>query len=149
VKTPYTILFTVLASALAVRHVEAHHSFAPVYDAKRTIVVEGVVKEFRFINPHALMTMDVTDDSGKVVTWTVEFAGRLNLGEGGWNERTVTPGQKVTVTGNPTHTNSPRMFFLNLVRADGTQLFPPAKARQDAIEEQRRQRARQRTEVKQ
>ena len=148
-KTSHTVLLAVLASALVVSNVAAHHSFAPVYDAKRTIVVEGVVKEFRFINPHALMLMDVTDDTGKVVTWTIEFAGRLNLGEGGWNEHTVTPGQKVTVTGNPTHTNSARMFFLHLARADGSELFPPAKARQDAIEEQRRQRARQRTGQKQ
>ena len=147
-KTSHIVLFTIVVSALIVHHVEAHHSFAPVYDAKRTIVVEGVVKEFRFINPHALMTMDVTDNAGKVVTWTVEFAGRLNLTEGGWTTSTVTPGQKVTVTGNPTHTNSPRMFFLSLVRADGSELFPPSKARQDAIEEQRRQRARQRTEQK-
>lgn len=134
-----------LTSALVVSAVDAHHSFAPVYDAKRTIVVQGVVTEFRFINPHALMLMDVTDDTGKVVRWTVEFAGRLNLSEGDWNERTVMPGQKVTVTGNPTHTNSARMFFLHLTRADGSELFPPAKARQDAIEEQRRQRARQRS----
>jgi hypothetical protein len=151
VKSSHAFLSAILVSTLVVHRVEAHHSFAPVYDAKRTIVVEGVVTQFRFINPHALMLMDVTDDTGKVVTWTVEFAGRLNLGEGegGWNERSITPGQKVTVTGNPTHANSPRMFFLQLVRADGSQLFPPAKARQDAIEEQRRQRARQRTEPKQ
>ena len=63
------------------------------------IPAESVVTEFRLINPHALMTMEVTDDSGKVVKWVVEFAGRLNLTEGGWNERTITPGQKVTVTG--------------------------------------------------
>ena len=147
-KTSLTVLFTLVAVVLMVDRVGAHHSFAPVYDAKRTVVVQGVVTEFRFINPHALMLIDVTDDSGKVVTWTVEFAGRLNLGEGGWNARSIVPGQKVTVTGNPTHTNSPRIFFLQLVRADGSQLFPPSKARQDTIEEQRRQRARQRSELK-
>ena len=41
--TSYTVLFTILASAIVVRQVEAHHSFAPVYDAKRTIFVEGGV----------------------------------------------------------------------------------------------------------
>ena len=148
-KRSHTVLFMVLAWILAVDRVAAHHSFAPVYDAKRTITVQGVVTEFRLINPHALMLMDVTDDTGKVVTWTVEFAGRLNLTEGGWNERSIAPGQKVTVTGNPTHTNSPRVFFLHLDRADGTQLFPPSKAREDTIEEQRRQRARERSQLKQ
>jgi hypothetical protein len=138
----HTVLLIILVLVLAVGRLGAHHSFAPVYDAKRMITVQGVVTEFRLINPHALMLMDVTDDTGKVVTWTVEFAGRLNLTEGGWNERSITPGQTVTVNCSPTHTNSPRIFFLPLVRADGSELFPPSKARMDTIEEQRRQRAR-------
>ena len=121
-----------------------HHSFSAVYDAGRTITVQGVVKEFRLINPHALMLMDVTDDSGKVVSWTVEFAGRLNLSEGGWNERTIVPGQRVSVTGNPTHVAAPRMAFVSLLRADGTTLLAPGAERQNTIDEQRRLRARQR-----
>ena len=79
VKPSHTLLFILLALVLVVDRLGAHHSFAPVYDAKRTITVQGVVTEFRLINPHALMLMEVTDDTGKVVTWTVEFAGRLNL----------------------------------------------------------------------
>ena len=43
----------------------AHHAFSPVYEESRTITVEGVVTEFRFINPHALMSMDVTDAAAK------------------------------------------------------------------------------------
>jgi len=148
VKRSHTVLFILLALVLVVDRLGAHHAFSPVYDGKRTITVQGVVTEFRLINPHALMLMDVTDDSGKVVTWTVEFAGRLNLTEGGWTERSITPRQKVTVTGNPTHTNSPRIFFLQLVREDGTELFLPNKARTDTIEEQRRQRARERSQPK-
>jgi len=121
-----------------------HHSFSAVYDASRTITVQGVVTEFRLINPHALMLMDVTDDSGKVVSWTVEFAGRLNLSEGGWTERTIVPGQRVSVTGNPTHVAGPRMAFVRLLRADGTTLLAPGAERQNAIDEQRRLRARER-----
>ena len=147
-KRPHAVLFIVLALVLVVGRLGAHHSFAPVYDAKRTISVQGVVTEFRLINPHALMLMEVTDDTGKVVKWTVEFAGRLNLTEGGWNERSITPGQKVTVTGNPTHTNSARIFFLHLTRPDGSELYPPSKAREETIEEQRRQRARERNTVR-
>ena len=63
----------------------AHHAFSPVYDAKRTITVDGVVTQFRFVNPHAMMLMEVKNKAGKVETWNVEFAGRLNLEEAGWN----------------------------------------------------------------
>jgi len=106
------------------------------------------VTQFRFVNPHAMMFMDVTDESGKVMKWAVEFAGRLNLSEVGWTADSVKAGERVTVTGNPTHTGSERMFFRKLVRADGTELLPAGPQRLKAIEEERQQRARQRNQQK-
>jgi hypothetical protein len=126
----------------------AHHAFAPVYDAQRMVTVEGVVTDFRFINPHTLMSIDVADGTGKVVKWTVEFDGVLNLTEGGWTERSIAVGERLTVSGNPTHTNSPRMFFRRLVRADGTEVMRHQDTRGTTIDEQRRERARQRTQQK-
>ena len=141
-------LFVIPVLALSVARASSHHAFAPVYDAKRTITVEGVVTQFRFVNPHATMSMDVTNEAGKVVKWTVEFAGRLNLSEVGWTVDSVKAGERVTVTGNPTHTGSERMFFRRLVRADGTELLPAGPQRLTAIEEERRKRASQRNQQK-
>ena len=76
---------TLLALVASVRLAGAHHSFSAVYDGKRSVTVTGVVTQFRFVNPHALMTLEVTDNAGKTVTWVVEFAGRLNLSEIGWS----------------------------------------------------------------
>jgi len=126
----------------------SHHAFSPVYDEKRLITVVGVVREFRFVNPHAMMFINVTDDAGKVAKWTVEFAGRLNLSEVGWTADSVKAGERITVTGNPTHTGSQRMFFRKLVRADGAELLPAGPQRLKSIEEERRQRALQRTPQK-
>ena len=137
-------LFVMPLLLLTVAVVSAHHAFSPVYDEKRTITVAGVVTQFKFVNPHAMMFMDVTDESGKVAKWVVEFAGNLNLSEAGWTAESIKSGERVTVTGNPTHTGSQRMFFRKLVRADGTELLPAAAQRLSAIEEERRQRARQR-----
>jgi len=131
---------------LAVAGVSAHHAFSPVYDGKRTIPVDGVVTQFRFVNPHAMMLMEVKDKTGKVETWNVEFAGRLNLEEAGWNAQTIKPGEHVKVTGNPAWKSSQRMAFVKLVRADGTALEPGRAQRLSAIEEERRQRAQQRTQ---
>ena len=119
----------------------SHHSFAGVYDESRLVTVSGVVTQFKFVNPHAMMYMDVTDASGKVSKWTVEFAGRLNLSNVGWTENSIKSGERVTVTGNPTHTGSDRIFFRKLLHADGTALLPAAPQRADALEEERRQRA--------
>jgi hypothetical protein len=122
----------------------AHHSFSAVYDISRTVSVQGVVTEFRLVNPHALMLLDVADDSGKVSKWTVEFDGRLNLTEHGWNEHTIVVGERVTVTGNPTHVGAPRIFFRKLVRPDGTELIKGSEETLSEVERVRQERARQR-----
>ena len=124
----------------------AHHAFAPVYDGTRSVTVEGVVKSFKFVNPHATMTVDVADEAGKVVQWTVEFDGRLNLENGGWTERSVSVNERIAVTGNPTRTGSPRMFFVQLKHSDGTMLRRPALARIEAVEQDRQKRIQQRAQ---
>jgi len=139
-----TCLFATPLLFLCASAVMAHHAFSPVYDDQRVITISGVVTQFRFINPHAMMSMDVTDGSGKVTKWTVEFSGRLNLSNVGWTENSIKSGERVTVTGNPTHTGSDRMFFRKLVHADGTELLPAAPQRADALETERRQRQSQR-----
>ena len=135
-----------VACVLSPARATGHHAFGPVYDANRVITVEGVVTEFRFVNPHAMMFMDVTNETGKKVKWVVEFAGRLNLSEVGWSAQSIKASERVKVTGNPTHTGSQRMFFRELVRPDGRKLLPAAAQRLDAIEEERRQRALQRNQ---
>src|SRR4051812_22843084 len=89
------------AALLSAKSASSHHSFSAVYDDTRTISVTGVVTQFRFVNPHALLFVDVTDESGKINKWTVEFAGRLNLSEVGWTAESIKSGERLTVTGNP------------------------------------------------
>jgi hypothetical protein len=129
-----------LGSALA----SAHHAFSPVYDAGKTVTVAGVVTAFRLVNPHAQMLIDVRDDTGATQGWEVEFDGRLNLTNGGWTDNTIKVGERVTVTGNPTHTGSPRMFFVRLQRADGSTLLRPGIERVNTLEQERRRRIEQR-----
>src|SRR5438046_8099903 len=131
---------------LATGSASSHHAFSPVYDEKRLITVVGAVTEFRFINPHAIMLMDVTDESGKVTEWTVEFAGRLNLSEVGWTADSIKAKERVTVTGNPSHAGSSRIAFVRLVKNDGTELLPSNAERLKSVEEERRQRAKTRNQ---
>ena len=85
------------------------------------MTVTGVVTQFKFVKPHALLFMDVTDESGKVSKWVVEFAGRLNLSEIGWTADSIKAKERVTVTGNPTHAAGlPRLAFVKLVKAENT-----------------------------
>jgi uncharacterized protein DUF6152 len=143
-----TSVFLVATLALSARTATPHHAFTPVYDATRSVTVQGIVTEFKLMNPHALMTIDVKDASGQVVTWTVEFDGLLNLSEFGWTARTIAAGEALTVSGNPTHTGSPRLFFRRLVRAGGEELVRGIDAQNNAIDEERRKRAQQRSQQK-
>ena len=121
----------------------AHHSFAAQFDGSKTVTLDGTVKEFRFVNPHALAAIDVTDDKGAAQQWTVEFDGRLNLTNFGWTEATIRPGEHVKISGNPERTGAPRIFFSKLVRADGSEIVRGGD-RLKEIEEDRRLRAAQR-----
>jgi Family of unknown function (DUF6152) len=127
---------------LGARGALAHHSFSPVYDGNRTVTIVGVVTEFRLVNPHAHMALAVTDDSGHVTQWNVEFDGRLNLTNYGWDDNTIKIGERLTVTGNPTHTGSQQMFFTRLERADGSVLARGGN-RIESIEDERRRRREQ------
>jgi hypothetical protein len=122
----------------------AHHAFSPVYDGSRTITIEGVVAEFRLINPHSLMTLDVTDEQGNSATWTVEFAGKLHLTVSGWTDDTIRAGERITVHGNPSHSGSSKLFFQRIVKADGTELVSARREGFESIDELRRRRARER-----
>jgi hypothetical protein len=128
--------------------VYSHHSFAAVYDGSKQVTVSGVVTLFKFVNPHAMAYMEVKDPSGKKTKWIVEFDGRLNLSNFGWTEHTIKPGEQLSVTGNPSHTEENRMFFVKLVRSDGTELLRGAIQRYSGVDEERRQRALQRSQQK-
>jgi hypothetical protein len=52
-------LFVIPVLVLSVAAASSHHAFSPVYDEKRLITVAGVVTQFRFVNPDAMMFMDV------------------------------------------------------------------------------------------
>ena len=52
----------------------AHHGSNVVYDLTATITVSGTVTRFQFVNPHALIFLEVTDENGETVEWLAGFA---------------------------------------------------------------------------
>ena len=57
----------------AVRAADAHHSIAGMYDGNRRVSVEGDVVQFDFINPHALVTLEVLGAEGEPEQWRLEM----------------------------------------------------------------------------
>jgi len=55
-----------------------HHSFAAEYDNNKQVTVKGTVQKVMWVNPHAYVYIDVTDESGKVTTWAFNRSVRTH-----------------------------------------------------------------------
>ena len=84
---------------MAVKPVTAHHSFDAEYDSKRTTTITGYVTKLDWVNPHAFVFINTTDESGAVKSFKVEMGPPYALTRGGWKRDTVKVGDKVTVQG--------------------------------------------------
>lgn len=82
---------------LACVPVFAHHSFAAEFDVKQPITLKGVVTKVDWLNPHIYVYMDVKDETGKTVNWSVEGAPPNTLYRLGWRKDTLKPGDSVTI----------------------------------------------------
>src|SRR5215468_107602 len=78
----------------------AHHSFA-MFDASKTVTLEGSVKEFQWTNPHAWILLNVANRQGQADVWAIELNGPSALVRDGWKPKTLTPGMNVSVTIHP------------------------------------------------
>jgi hypothetical protein len=78
----------------------AHHSFA-MFDETRTTNIAGVVEEFQMINPHSWLQLMAVDSQGKQHEWSLEASAPVQLMKGGWQQTSLRPGDKVTVSIHP------------------------------------------------
>ena len=99
----------------------AHHSAAGV-DQSRTVTIAGVLKEFKWANPHCWMDINVTDDKGETKLWSIEMTAPAYLARAGWTSKTVKPGDKLTVNVRPMRNGDPGGLFVNITLPDGRTL---------------------------
>jgi hypothetical protein len=106
----------------------AHHSPA-AFEAQKTVSLRGVVKEFRWQNPHTWIELTVKDPSGKDVLWAVELTSPTYLIRAGWKSNTIKPGDEVSIVGRPLKSGEAgSAIFVSLTLADGrTLLERPAR----------------------
>jgi len=99
----------------------AHHSFA-MFDASKTVILEGSVKEFQWTNPHAWILLNVANQQGQADVWAIELNGPSGLARDGWKPKTLTPGMNVSVTIHPLHDGTNGGQFLGVKLPDGSQM---------------------------
>jgi len=76
----------------------AHHGQAG-YNTTGTVTVNGVVTDFKFVNPHSIVSLDVMNDQGATESWQGELTSPNHLIRAGWESNTLKPGDKVSMTG--------------------------------------------------
>ena len=101
----------------------AHHSFAAEFDANQPVKLEGTVKEFRWVNPHSWLIVNVPKPDGTVETWDVEGGAPSALLRRGWTKNTLPPGTKVIVEGFMAKDGSHRANARDITFPDGTKMF--------------------------
>lgn len=80
----------------------AHHSFTSFWYVDKTVEITGIVKTVKLVNPHANMTVEVTEANGEKSIWSITSKGSVSaLRQAGWKEDTVTIGMKIKIEGNP------------------------------------------------
>lgn len=97
----------------------AHHNTSAKYDAANLITLQGMVVEFRMINPHSQIEFEVKDEQGNAVTWTAEAGPPSQMYRRGWRTEDLKPGEPVTVTGQPAFDGSASMRLVTLEGPNG------------------------------
>ena len=111
----------VLLVLLLADPLSAHHANS-AYDRTKSISVSGTVTKWQFINPHAGIWLNVTDEENNVEEWAGEFQSIQDLYRFfKWNKDTFQPGDEITIVGNPDRRPGHHsMWTSRVIFADGS-----------------------------
>jgi Family of unknown function (DUF6152) len=118
----------VLALAISIVSIPlaAHHGNA-VYDDTKTITLKGTVTQWVWANPHCILHLDATDDSGQVVSWIVETENPTSMFNIGWTKSSMKPGDTVTVTALQVKNGKPIGRIVDVLLPSGQKLIGKAR----------------------
>jgi hypothetical protein len=104
-----------------VASIDAHHASVGI-DRSKTVTVEGVIKQFRWANPHSWIELEVVNGAGKAELWNFEMLPPNYLVPAGWTRSTIKPGDRVKVTANGFLDGTPGGIFVSVTLPDGKTL---------------------------
>ena len=103
----------------------AHHSRA-MFDMTQNITYRGIVKEYRWQNPHShivvIVGTDATDRS-TIGTWDIEASSISIMVSQGWKRNTFEPGDRITVVAHPSRNASNDVLLFYAIKPDGMRLY--------------------------
>ena len=97
----------------------SHHSNS-AYEVEKVVSVKGVVKEWKWTNPHTWLYLTVDDGKGGKTEWACEGRAPGVLGRIGWDRAILKPGEKVTVHMSPAKDGTHVGIIARVDKEDGT-----------------------------
>jgi hypothetical protein len=96
----------VLSSFMATLPSFAHHS-TTMFDHAKSVVLNGVVKEVQWTNPHVgIFVTGTTQANEESALWLMEMTSPGNLVRDGWKRTSIKAGDKVEVSFSPLRNGS-------------------------------------------
>lgn len=105
----------------------AHHA-GVAYDHENQVTVSGVVKQFKWANPHTWIIVTVPDGNGGTDDWELEGTTVNTLVRAGWTIKTLQPGMKVKILISPRKDGSIGGEWNKVISIDGAPFKPPVLA---------------------
>jgi hypothetical protein len=96
----------------------SHHSNV-AYEVTKVVTITGVVKEFRWVNPHTWLHV-IVDENGSKVEYQVEGRAPGVLLRAGWTKTSLKAGEKVTVDMSPAKDGTKVGIIARVTKEDGT-----------------------------
>lgn len=125
----------------------AHHAFAADYEAGNEGVLEGVVTEVIYKNPHARYYLETVNEDGEKELWDLQTMNLMILGRVGWKKDTIQVGDRLKVEGILGRNNTRRMSINIVHMDDGRVMSPLTGARVSSAEIQARTQAATQTQA--
>lgn len=101
----------------------AHHSLAP-YDRTISRTIEGVVKDYRFANPHVKLVLAIGNPDGSTTDWSFESTNVSRMMARGFNRVSARTGDKITVRYNPMRSGAAGGLFTGFTDSRGVSYGP-------------------------
>ncbi len=125
----YALLAGIAGALTWAAAASAHHSTA-AFDSERVVRIEGEIKSFRWINPHASIKIEgvATGEGAADGLWTVEMTAPNVLIRQGWRRNSVREGDHVVMFANPLreavtlNDGSQGSLYVGVILADGSTL---------------------------